>query len=100
MPFVMEKRSHPRLPTKLALKYRLLRDSPPRVKHGQSIDLSEGGISFRSFEFMPHKAPVLVEFTPPDKGHPIRFVSEVVHAREHSTGNHFVIGMQFEHLLI
>lgn len=56
-------------------------------------------MSFRSPEFIPHKTPLLVKFTHPDMQRPISFVSEVVHAREHAAGYHFVIGMEFEHML-
>jgi hypothetical protein len=88
MPDVIEKRKHPRFQSKRALKYHLLRNSPPQIQHSHSIDVSEEGMSFRS-----------TEFTPPDMHRPMSFVSEVVHAREHAEGNHFIIGMQFEHML-
>jgi len=99
MPDVIEKRKHPRFQSKRALKYHLLRNSPPQIQHSHSIDVSEEGMSFRSSEFIPHQTPVLIEFTPPDMHRPMSFVSEVVHAREHAEGNHFIIGMQFEHML-
>jgi len=99
MSFATEKRRHPRVPAKLALKYRLLRDNPSKSRHTQSLDLSEEGMSFQSSEYIPHKAPILVEFTPPDMHRPISYVSEVVHAREHTEGHYFIIGMEFEHML-
>jgi len=99
MPFEMEKRRHSRTPAKLSVKYRLLRDGPPKLQYAQSVDMSEEGMSFRSSEFISHHSPVLVEFTPPEMQRPISFVSEVVHAREHAEGNHFIIGIEFEHML-
>jgi hypothetical protein len=99
MPSVMEKRKQPRSPTKLAVKYRLFRDGPPKFKYAQSVDVSEQGMSFQSSEFIPPHSPVLVEFVPPEKYFPTRFVSEVVHAREHAKGNHFIIGIEIEHML-
>jgi len=99
MPFVIEKRKHPRSPTKLSVKYRLLRDNPPKLQHAKSVDISNGGMSFRKSKLVPHKTPVLVEFIAPHTHRPISFVSEVVHAREHSAGNHFIIGVEFQQLV-
>ena len=99
MGFVMEKRKHRRFPSKLSLKYRLLQNSPPKLRQGQSIDMSNGGMSFRSSEFIPHQSSVLVEFKSPNLRRPMRFVSEVVHAREHRAGDHFIIGVEFQQML-
>ena len=99
MQFVMEKRKHRRFRTKLSLKYRLLQNNPPKLNQGQSIDMSNGGMSFRSSEFIPHQSQVLVEFKSPNLRRPMRFVSEVVHTREHRAGNNFIIGLEFPQML-
>jgi len=95
----MEKRKHPRSPTKLAVKYRLLQDGPPKFKHALSVDLSEQGMSFQSSEFIPPHSTILVEFVPPERYFRTRFITEVVHAREHAEGNHFIIGIGIERML-
>jgi c-di-GMP-binding flagellar brake protein YcgR len=95
----MEKRKHRRFPSRLSLKYRLLKDSPPKLRQAQSIDMSNGGMSFRNSEFIPHQSPVLVEFESPNMHHPLRFVSEVVHTREHLEEDHFIISVEFQQLL-
>ena len=99
MQFVMEKRKHRRLPARLSLKYRLLQDSPPKLRHTQSIEISNGGMSFRNSEFISVQSPVLVEFTLPLAHRPISFVSEVAHTREHPVENHFIIGIEFQQLV-
>ena len=52
-----------------------------------------------NFEFIPRKSKVLIELLPPNWLAYVRILSEVVHTRKHSAGDHFTVGIKFKYML-
>ena len=96
MVFVGERRRHPRVRLKLPLKYILFRE---KLQFARSLEFSGGGMSLHNSEYISHKTKVLIELLPPNWLDYLRIISEVVHTREHSSGDHFTIGIRFKHML-
>jgi len=97
--FVGDRRKHVRVPARFPLKHLLLQKSPQKLQRAQSLDFSVAGMRFHSFKFVPHNAKVLIELVPPNQVNPVRVISEVVHTQEHPEGDHFTVGIKFEHIL-
>ena len=91
-----EKRKHPRIPARFPVTFRLLGNGPQKILHAQTLDISSGGMSFRNDEFIPHRTAARLEFSHPDRHHPVLVMSEVVRTREHNGGNTFIIGVRFQ----
>lgn len=92
----MDKRKHPRVETHIPIRYRKLRDGAG-IKGTSSIsnNLSQGGIRFRTAEFVSMACRMIVELDIPRLTKPIKAISKVAWIRKVGSENDFEMGNQF-----
>ncbi len=91
-----EKRKFQRAITHIPVKYRKLRDSEaPMIKSTITKNLSEGGVRFRTNEFISRASRLIVELDMPMFTKPVKAISKVAWIRKADSGDDFEIGNQF-----
>ena len=91
-----EKRKFPRVVTHIPIKYRKLGDSDDSARSGTiTKNLSEGGVRFRSAEFVSRACRLVVELDMPMFTEPVKAISKVAWIRKTESGNDFEVGNQF-----
>ena len=91
---VMEKRRFQRVDSNLPLRYRNLKTAT--VPMGSlTRDIGEGGISFKTSEFISLACRLVVEITLPTVQKPIKAISKVAWIRKLSSGEQYELGNQF-----
>ena len=90
----MEKRRFQRMDSNLPLRYKNIRTAT--VPMGSlTKDISEGGISFKTNEFISLACRLVVEVTLPTSQRPIKAISKVAWIRKLSFGEQYELGNQF-----
>jgi len=91
-----EQRKHPRIKTHISMKFRKLRDGAG-IQGVSSItkNLSEGGIRFRTADFIAMACRLIVELDIPMLTRPVKAISKVAWIRKAVSGNDYEIGNQF-----
>lgn len=91
-----EKRKSRRIKTHIPVRYRTLRGRPG-VVGASSItkDLSEGGIRFRTAEFIAMSCRLILELDIPMFTKPIKAISKVAWLRKLPSGEDYDVGNQF-----
>ncbi|MDO8535913.1 MAG: PilZ domain-containing protein [Candidatus Omnitrophota bacterium] len=91
---VMEKRRFQRIDSNLPLRYKNLKTAT--VPMGSlTKDISEGGIRFKTNEFISLACRLVVEITLPTAPRPIKAISKVAWIRKLSSGEQYELGNQF-----
>ena len=90
------KRKHNRVKTHIPVRYSNLRDGAG-VMEASSIsrNLSEGGIRFRTPEFVSMACRMIVEMDIPMLSRPIKAISKVAWIRKAASSDDFEVGNQF-----
>lgn len=90
----VEKRRFPRLDSNLPVRYRNLRTATVPIG-SLTKDISEGGIRFKTTEFISLACRLVVEITLPTVQRPIKAISKVAWIKKLSTGESYELGNQF-----
>ena len=91
-----ERRKFKRVKTHIPVKYRKLRDGAGSAGLGSlSKDLSQGGVYFRTGEFISMACRLILEVDIPMLTRPIKAISKVAWIRKTDTGEDYEIGNQF-----
>lgn len=91
---IVEKRRFQRMNSNLPLRYRNIKTGT--VPMGSlTKDISEGGIRFKTNEFISLACRLVVEITLPTVQKPIKAISKVAWIRRLSSGEQYELGNQF-----
>ena len=91
-----ENRRFPRVTTHIPVKYRKLRDPEGTVKAGTiTRNLSEGGVRFKTSEFISMACRLILELDMPMFTKPVKAISKVAWIRKEASGDDFEVGNQF-----
>ncbi|MFQ5952586.1 MAG: PilZ domain-containing protein [Candidatus Omnitrophota bacterium] len=91
-----ERRKHERVKTHIPVRYRKLRDGAG-VAGDSSIskNLSQGGIRFRTAEFISMACRLILELDIPMFVKPVKAISKVAWIKKADSGNDYEVGNQF-----
>lgn len=91
-----EKRKHSRVKTHIPVRYRNLRDGAG-IEGSSSIskNLSQGGIRFRTAEFVSMACRLILELDIPMLTKPVKAISKVAWIRKATSGDDYEVGNQF-----
>lgn len=92
---VQEKRRYKRVESNLPLQYKNLRKSFDLPVGSLTKNLSEGGVSFKSNEFISLACRLVVEISIPSVPKPIKAISKVAWIRKLPAGDQYELGNQF-----
>lgn len=91
-----EKRKHPRMKTHIPIRYRKMRDGAgAQGESSISKNLSEGGVRFRTGEFISMACRLILELDIPMLTRPVKAISKVAWIRKNDTGDEYEVGNQF-----
>jgi len=91
---IIEKRRFQRIDSSLPLRYKNIKTAT--VPMGSlTKDISEGGIRFKTNEFISLACRLVVEVTLPTTQKPIKAISKVAWIRKLSSGEQYELGNQF-----
>ena len=91
---VVEKRRFQRMDSNLPLRYKNIRTATVPIG-SLTKDISEGGIRFKTNEFISLACRLVVEITLPTVQRPIKAISQVAWIRKLSSGDQYELGNQF-----
>ena len=91
---VMEKRRFQRIDSNLPLRYKNIKTATVPVG-SLTKDISEGGIRFKTNEFISLACRLVVEITLPTVQRPVKAISKVAWIRKLSSGEQYELGNQF-----
>ena len=105
---IEEKRRHPRVESNLPVQYRNLKKVVALPTGSLSTNISEGGVRFKSNEFISLACRLILEITLPTTSRPIKAISKVAWIRKLPSGEAYELGNQFidmtkedkEHILV
>ncbi|MBP7056235.1 MAG: PilZ domain-containing protein [Candidatus Omnitrophica bacterium] len=92
---VEDKRRFKRIDTSLPLQYRNLRKIGDNPIDSSAKNISEGGVCFKSKEFISLACRMVVEITVPNSGKPIKAITKVAWIRRIPNSEHYELGNQF-----
>ena len=90
-----DKRRFKRVSTSLPLEYKDLRKSSELPKGSLLKNISEGGVSFSSKEFMSLACRLVLSITLPGNPKPIKAISKVAWIKRMPVGDQYELGNQF-----
>ncbi len=91
---IVERRRFPRIDSNLSLRYRNLRTATVPIG-SLTKDIGEGGVRFKTNEFISLACRLVVEVTLPTSQRPIKAISKVAWIRKLSSGEQYELGNQF-----
>ncbi|MEA3488907.1 MAG: PilZ domain-containing protein [Candidatus Omnitrophota bacterium] len=92
----VEKRKYQRIPTSIPIKYRRLDDPSGSVRTGAiTSNLSEGGVRFRTSEFLSMACRLMLELDIPMFPKPVKVITRVAWIRKAGYGDGYEVGNQF-----
>lgn len=94
-PAVEEKRRYKRTESVIPVQYRNLRKSGEASVGSLTKNVSEGGICFKTTEFISLACRLVVELELPALSKPIKAISKVAWIRKISTTDQYEVGNQF-----
>lgn len=89
-----DKRNHPRVALRLPIAFRAVTARPPVLRHGLTLDVSRGGVRFRSGEFVPAGEFVALELSLSGRG-TYAARGRAVWTRASRGDGHWVVGAEF-----
>jgi c-di-GMP-binding flagellar brake protein YcgR len=92
---VDEKRRHKRVESSFPVQYRNLRKLGVPSTGTVTRNLSEGGVCFKSNEFISLACRLVVEVALPNSAKPIKAISKVAWIRKTPSGDQYELGNQF-----
>jgi len=92
---VTEKRRFSRIKVGVPLQYKNLKKSIDISSGALTRNLSEGGVCFKTNEFISLACRLVVEITIPTQPKPIKAISRIAWIRKLPAGNQYEMGNQF-----
>jgi len=92
---VSNKRRYARVGVSLPLEYKDLRKAAELPKGSLLKNISEGGVSFTSKEFMSLACRLVLNITLPNSTKPIKAISKVAWIKRIPVGDQYELGNQF-----
>lgn len=92
---IEEKRRYPRVESNLPVQYRNLKTDVALPTGSLSTNISEGGVRFKSSEFISLACRLVLEITLPTTSRPIKAISKVAWIRKLPSGEAYELGNQF-----
>ncbi|MDP2913254.1 MAG: PilZ domain-containing protein [Candidatus Omnitrophota bacterium] len=92
---VVEKRRFTRVKVGVPLQYKNLKKSLDISSGALTRNLSEGGVCFKTTEFISLACRLVVEITIPTSVKPIKAISKIAWIRKLPAGNQYELGNQF-----
>ncbi len=92
---VQEKRRFKRVGASLSVEYRDLKKATELPKGSLSRNISEGGVCFKSREFMSLACRLVVNINLPNSPKPIKAISKVAWIRRVPSSDQYELGNQF-----
>lgn len=92
---VEEKRRFPRIESNLPVQYKNLRNLSEASKGSLSRDIGEGGVRFKSNEFISLACRLVLEITLPTVSKPIKAISKVAWIKRVPASEQYELGNQF-----
>ncbi len=91
-----DNRKYQRVQTHIPVRFRKLRDGADVVGEGSiSKNLSEGGVRFRTGEFISMACRLILELDIPMLTKPVKAISKVAWIKKTDTGKDYEVGNQF-----
>lgn len=91
-----EKRRYARVDTHIPVKYHMLgTSSDPQIATTVSRNLSEGGVHFRTDEFVARACRLVMELNMPMFNKPLKAIGKVAWIRKASEGDGYEVGNRF-----
>ncbi|MFH1878738.1 MAG: PilZ domain-containing protein [Candidatus Omnitrophota bacterium] len=91
-----DNRKYPRVDTCIPVRYRKLGDPKEKLSEGTiSKNLSEGGVRFKTAEFISRACRLILEVDIPMISKPVRAIAKVAWIRKMPSEKDFEIGNQF-----
>lgn len=90
-----ERRRHKRTDTLISLQYKNLKKSGEPSLGSVSRNISEGGVCFKSNQFISLACRLVLEITLPTMPKPIKAISKVAWIRKMPAGDQYELGNQF-----
>jgi len=91
-----EQRRHERVKTHIPIRYRKLRDTAGMSGASSlSKNISQGGIRFRTAEFISMACRLILELDIPMFNKPVKAISKVAWIRKAGSGDDYEVGNQF-----
>lgn len=90
-----ERRRAPRVRFNLPLQYKNLRKIGESPVGSLTKDIGEGGVSFKTSEFISLACRLVVEIKLPTSDKPIKAISKVAWIKKSASGNQYELGNQF-----
>ncbi|MDP8299377.1 MAG: PilZ domain-containing protein [Candidatus Tantalella remota] len=91
-----EKRKYQRVDAHISLKYKMLGDKGDASNSGTvTNNLSEGGVRFRTKDFISRSSRMMMEVDVPLAGKSVQAISKVAWIRKAPNGDDYDIGGQF-----
>ena len=88
-------RRHKRIDTNLPIQYKNIRKTGENPIGSLTRNLSEGGVCFKSGEFISLACRLVLEITIPTSPKPIKAISKVAWIRKLPAGDQYELGNQF-----
>jgi c-di-GMP-binding flagellar brake protein YcgR len=92
---VEEKRKHKRVDSTFPVQYRNLRKAGVMPAGSMTRNLSEGGVCFKSNEFVSLACRLVVEISLPNMMKPVKAISKVAWIRKVPSTDQYELGNQF-----
>ena len=92
---VEEKRRHKRVESSFPVQYRNLRKAGVMPAGSMTQNLSEGGVCFKSNEFVSLACRLVVEISLPNIPKPVKAISKVAWIRKIPSTDQYELGNQF-----
>lgn len=93
--FAVDKRRYPRVDFTLPVQYKNLRKSTVPPAGSITRNISEGGVCFKSSEFISLACRLVVEINLPNISRPIKAISKVAWIRRVPASEQYELGNQF-----
>lgn len=93
--FIEERRRFPRADSVLPIRYKNLRALGLTPAGSLSKDISEGGVRFKTSEFISLACRLVVEISLPADPKPIKAISKVAWIKKVPTGDNYEVGNHF-----
>ncbi len=91
-----ERRKSPRVETRIPVTYHTLRgDDTEKKEASLTHDLSEGGMRFRTGEFLSMACRLIIELAIPIYNKPVKMISKVAWIKKSGAADEYEVGNQF-----
>lgn len=92
---VLENRRFPRVKVNIPVQYKNLKKSQEAPTGTVARNLSEGGVCFKTNQFISLACRLVVEISVPNSARPIKAISKIAWIKKMPVGDQYELGNQF-----